>query len=1115
MNRPDLPARGSFCGSPISTPTGSATSRGTIRWDSQGNDGESLVSIDLYQDGPHGPALLLHIATTADDGQHTWIPFDDSGIDFGTYGLRIVVSLVDHPRVTDGSIEPFSVPEDGSEYYVNVAGDGNLADNEYTLGPGSNRQTGKRPDAPKPNPINVLRVYEVTGGATLSVDPGTYPLIDLIELSGSVNHGLGLDRGFTLQGPAVPGAATLTPANLSVHSPHVVLLDDADLTIVRQLSLVGGTSTLEILNGTTDARIEDVILSGMTTYGVFLDDSYDDVLEGITITGNPGELDNPNDGTRDGVHVESLGDRFRRLTVNDLVSIGHGRHGLYANLGFDEILDINAAELAANNSHGLYVTGFSNTGTWNDVEVHDNYFGIRSQGAIELNRATVYGNNTPNPPDTIYVYTYPCLAQAITSVVRHPNPDPGYGLDHSGSRGIIVRDSHFGDQRVAAAIDLGEVHDSRFEDNNIAVHIADGVVAGNVITGNSLGITNQKLMPRDHRIGRSYVTPSSVVTRLEIRNNLIYANDNADAENWVTVPAQIDVLCEFPQRSGIFEHPVQQPVFAVALDVGRTYSDAIVLENNTVDDELGTLNGAADSVIVRNNIFAVPPSRVPNATASAIVDYNFYVGLTLADVRGPVFDRHSLAGDPRFVDPAGGDYHLQSITGSFDPITQTFVPTGNHSPAIDAGDPTTVYGNEPAPNGGYVNLGAYGNTSEASLSLANYITVTAPSAGNVVQHGDNAIVEWRFFGFAGSVDLEYSTTGAGGPFTLLAADEPNDGRFDWFVDEGLFATSNEYVLRVRSVDVPAVSGVSDTFGVLPASRNFYVNSFGDTDFSDNEYTTAAGDTANTGLSPDSPKSGVQAILNAFNLEPGDTIFIDSGTSAGVVTIVADDAGAFLQGPTNPLHQASLGVVSIQAANVTLSHLAARASGAVAIRVEAGANNVTIQNAIVTDSATGILVAGAGVTGTVVRDSVLRNNTLGIDSLSASILVENNTLYADSPTLVNDGIRILDAAGTGTIVAGNEVYKDAPSPTSIQGGTGIRVETAGFEVSENTVHHFAVAGIKLVDPTAATQSVSHDNLVHSNKGVALLVDKFGEHFNSEIRNSDVGLRHGRLVRGRRP
>jgi len=38
------------------------------------------------------------------------------------------------------------------------------------------------------------------------------------------------------------------------------------------------------------------------------------------------------------------------------------------------------------------------------------------------------------------------------------------------------------------------------------------------------------------------------------------------------------------------------------------------------------------------------------------------------------------------------------------------------SPCIDAGDPNSPVGDEPEPNGGRINMGAYGGTEEASKS---------------------------------------------------------------------------------------------------------------------------------------------------------------------------------------------------------------------------------------------------------------------------------------------------------------------------------------------------------------------------------------------------------------
>lgn len=61
---------------------------------------------------------------------------------------------------------------------------------------------------------------------------------------------------------------------------------------------------------------------------------------------------------------------------------------------------------------------------------------------------------------------------------------------------------------------------------------------------------------------------------------------------------------------------------------------------------------------------------------------------------------HDISVNPLFVD--GFYYTLQAL-----------------SPCIDAGDPNSAYSNEPAPNGGRINIGAYGNTSKAANSPIN------------------------------------------------------------------------------------------------------------------------------------------------------------------------------------------------------------------------------------------------------------------------------------------------------------------------------------------------------------------------------------------------------------
>ena len=55
-------------------------------------------------------------------------------------------------------------------------------------------------------------------------------------------------------------------------------------------------------------------------------------------------------------------------------------------------------------------------------------------------------------------------------------------------------------------------------------------------------------------------------------------------------------------------------------------------------------------------------------------------------------------------------------SGRWDQKAKKWVKDAVNSPCIDAGDPKSEYKNEPKPNGSRINMGAYGNTPEASRS---------------------------------------------------------------------------------------------------------------------------------------------------------------------------------------------------------------------------------------------------------------------------------------------------------------------------------------------------------------------------------------------------------------
>jgi len=100
------------------------------------------------------------------------------------------------------------------------------------------------------------------------------------------------------------------------------------------------------------------------------------------------------------------------------------------------------------------------------------------------------------------------------------------------------------------------------------------------------------------------------------------------------------------------------------------------------------------------------------------------------------------ANDPAHLIWRSGDFHLKSQAGRWETKTRSWVTDDVTSPCIDAGDPRFPIGFEPFPNGGIVNMGAYGGTLEASKSYFGSLPCETIVAGDV--NGD-CVVDYKDF----------------------------------------------------------------------------------------------------------------------------------------------------------------------------------------------------------------------------------------------------------------------------------------------------------------------------------------------------------------------------------
>jgi len=119
---------------------------------------------------------------------------------------------------------------------------------------------------------------------------------------------------------------------------------------------------------------------------------------------------------------------------------------------------------------------------------------------------------------------------------------------------------------------------------------------------------------------------------------------------------------------------------------------------------------------------------------------NSIIGVRYSDIRGGYAGVGNLNADPLFADPNNGDFHLKSQGGRWVPGTQSWVEDSVISPCIDTGDPNSPIGQEPFPNGGRSNMGAYGGTEEASKSYFGKTPCATIIAGDI--NGD-CRVDWK------------------------------------------------------------------------------------------------------------------------------------------------------------------------------------------------------------------------------------------------------------------------------------------------------------------------------------------------------------------------------------
>ncbi|MFN8742342.1 MAG: right-handed parallel beta-helix repeat-containing protein, partial [Pirellula sp.] len=969
-----------------------------IQWETFGNVDEALVRIDLYQDTATGPSFLQTIATsTADDGEFTWLPLN-SGLTHGMHGLRIEVSLVGSTIVRDQSTEPFSIPENSNTFYVN---DSSTIGGVFTTAMGDNRNTGKLPGSPKPYPNNVLRSYDLGPGQTLYVDTGSYHLLEPLVISGELFKGE--DEGFSLVGAHGDGRITeWVHANELTVAP-IVTLDNADFVRIAGLHLHHGDIGLWVTGDSTESMIEEIAVTDNTKHGILID--------GGSINARLSEIV----ASRNGQHgVWSVVDI--RSLKNSTATNNQG-YGFNLQVRSEEAGSVSDLSLTNNLQGGMYVLGMAHL---ERIQSSQNPLGILFYGSGSISQSKIEQNGGG------------IVASGQISIEQNLiDQNSDYGL-LAGSQ-VVVQANVITGNRTGVTMSQYEYGAIRILNNRIAGNSEFGVevsgparkIEGNSIYGNRIGL----------QVHSGNVTAT---------NNLIYDN---------------------------LEH-------AIAMRGGQA-----TVVNNTIHQELGagvSLQGASSHW--RNNAFWIDHGLVfdvnSNAQTGFSSDFNSYWLTNSSDMgewgvrsttdlsswqRLTSRDSNSIFGDPLFVDAKGADnqlgwsggldrgsdddFHLQSQHGSYrgpgfapvlnpatglpEMIIGSWSQDAQSSALIDRGSADSPVGDEPAFNGGFINIGAYGGTSQASKSPEFYAMVTSPNGGEIWPLEQSFPIRWRNERIGtGTIRLELMRDGQNEPVLLIAEAAANTGAYSWAVPASL-PVSSDYRIRV-SHPTQSLGDASDfTFSVVPAITTYYVN---DQTVEPGDLTTAPGDDANDGLSPNSPKASIQAVLDAYDLEPNSIILLDAGdfNVAANIIIGPSDSGLTLRGIG--LDSAGKHRSVIRRGNVS--------TGSIALEI-AGASGIVLEDLAVTNASIGIF-GRQNASLQLNRIEAWGNSTYGV---KLENLASGQFELLDSKLSTN-GLAGLSIAGatSHTILEGNR-FHDQPIGVELQGSSGLLI--SGNELYRNT------------------------------------------------------------------
>ena len=487
--------------------------------------------------------------------------------------------------------------------------------------------------------------------------------------------------------------------------------------------------------GSRGLTVQHVDLYGNGT-GIDLETSSDNA----SITGSTVHGSNGGSTWAAGIYIAADHPTISGNTIYGNLPDAVDTEGQYATINDNVVYDNATYGIVGGVYGNNYVISGNDVYANGDFKSGETAYGI----SVDAWNATVSGNlvhdNAGDGIEATGTNTTGSGGGAVLAVSNTVYGNTGTGVlveSYAEARDNVVYDNHDGITQYPAYLGFGQTGGTEgpidgnlvFGNTDVGITaMVDGAVIGNDVYSNKIGIQGTDLSFAD---ANSPSAPGSPFQG-SILNNVVYANSS------------VGILIAGANSATVTNNTVYQPE-----------GDAVRVTSTTSQAASGSpVVDVSQNVALRNDILWSQVGYDINVDDDCQEGFDSNYNLLYTTGQGQIgywqtsfadlrdwqrdagLDVQSITGDPKFVSAAGPDgiLGIDPTTGVDGGQDDNF-HLQNGSPGVATGDPSSDYSEQPAPSGGRINLGAYGNTPEATTTAGVGVFVTQSGGSTEVAVG--------------------------------------------------------------------------------------------------------------------------------------------------------------------------------------------------------------------------------------------------------------------------------------------------------------------------------------------------------------------------------------------